>query len=496
MIRKDSMLERAPDSEAMLQYWDLTDTLVDGIEALRLAGEKYLPKFPAETDQNYKFRLKQTTVMTNIFADIVESLSVKPFEREALLTGTDIPADLLSFVDDVDGSGNNLSVLSSTVFYNAVKSGIDWIFVDYPTRDENIRTLADSKQAGLRPFWTHVLGRNVLEVRSRFIRSKEQLTYVRIYEPGKPDHVRVIERTLEGQIVWTLYVKTDVWNKELETYFAPLDSGVMTIDEIPMVPFMTGRRDGKSFKFDPPLRAAADLQVHLYRQESGLNYATTLTAYPMLTGNGVKPDRDEAGNIKQIPVGPNCVLYAPPNADGTVGSWRYVEPSSNSLTFLSQYIKEIILNLRELGRQPLTASSSNLTTVTTAFAAGKSKSSVKAWALQLKDALENAFRITAKWMGSDYEATVSVYTEFDEFVDGKDYEALRAARDNNDLSRETYWEECKRRGLFSEEFNAEREEARLLAELPGDGPDTILETGDDRSNDNDFEDDDALAQRI
>ena len=496
MIRKDSMLERAPDSEAMLQYWDLTDTLVDGIEALRLAGEKYLPKFPAETDQNYKFRLKQTTVMTNIFADIVESLSVKPFEREALLTGTDIPADLLSFVDDVDGSGNNLSVFSSTVFYNAVKSGIDWIFVDYPTRDENIRTLADSKQAGLRPFWTHVLGRNVLEVRSRFIRSKEQLTYVRIYEPGKPDHVRVIERTLEGQIVWTLYVKTDVWNKELETYFAPLDSGVMTIDEIPMVPFMTGRRDGKSFKFDPPLRAAADLQVHLYRQESGLNYATTLTAYPMLTGNGVKPDRDEAGNIKQIPVGPNCVLYAPPNADGTVGSWRYVEPSSNSLTFLSQYIKEIILNLRELGRQPLTASSSNLTTVTTAFAAGKSKSSVKAWALQLKDALENAFRITAKWMGSDYEATVSVYTEFDEFVDGKDYEALRAARDNNDLSRETYWEECKRRGLFSEEFNAEREEARLLAELPGDGPDTILETGDDRSDDNDFEDDDALAQRI
>lgn len=486
MIRKDSMLERAPDSEVMLQYWDLTDTLVDGIEALRLAGEKYLPKFPAENETNYKFRLKQTTVMTNIFADIVESLSVKPFERETILTGTDIPADLVAFVEDVDGSGNNLSVFSSTVFYNSVKSGIDWIFVDYPTRDENIRTLADSKQAGLRPFWTHVLGRNVLEVRSRFIRSKEQLTYVRIYEPGKPDHVRVIERTPEGAIIWTLFVKTDVWNPEAETYFVAFDSGVMTIDEIPMVPFMTGRRDGKSFKFDPPLRAAADLQVHLYRQESGLNYATTLTAYPMLTGNGVKPDRDEAGNIKQIPVGPNCVLYAPPNADGTVGSWRYVEPSSNSLTFLSQYIKEIILNLRELGRQPLTASSSNLTTVTTAFAAGKSKSSVKAWALQLKDALENAFRITAKWMGSDYEATVSVYTEFDEFVDGKDYEALRAARDNNDLSRETYWEECKRRGLFSEEFNAEREEARLLAELPGDGPDTMI---DDRSDEDDNSDD-------
>lgn len=482
MEREDSMLRRAPDSAAMLQYWDLTDTLVDGIEALRVAGEKYLPRFPAEMNENYKFRLKQTTVMTNIFADIVESLSVKPFERETMLIGDDIPADLIAFSEDVDGSGNNLSVFASGIFYNAVKSGIDWIFVDYPTIDPSIVTLADSKQAGLRPFWSHVLGRNVLEAKSKFIRSKEMLTYVRIYEPGKPDHVRVIERSPEGVVTWTLYVKTDIWNKEKETFFAPYDQGVMTIDEIPMVPFMTGRRDGKTFKFDPPLRAAADLQVHLYRQESGLNYATTLTAYPMLSGNGVKPEKDAAGNIKQIPVGPNCVLYAPPNADGSIGSWRYVEPSSNSLVFLSNYIKEIILNLRELGRQPLTASSSNLTTVTTAFAAGKSKSSVKAWAIALKDALENAFRITAKWMGSDHEAAVNVFTEFDEFVDGKDYDALNAARQRGDLSRETFWEECKRRGLLSDQFNPEREETRLLAELPGDGPDSIID--DDRSDNN------------
>jgi len=248
----------------------------------------------------------------------------------------------------------------------------------------------------------------------------------------------------------------------------------LRIDEIPMVPFFTGRRDGKTYKFDPPLRAAADLQLHLYRQESGLNYTTTLTAYPMLTGNGVKPERDAAGNIKALPVGPNVTLYAPPNADGSVGSWRYVEPSSNSLIFLSGYIKEIILNLRELGRQPLTASSSNLTTVTTAFAAGKSKSSVKAWALMLKDSLENAYRITAKWMGSDYLAKVMVYTDFDEFVDGKDYEALSAARERGDLSQETYWEESKRRGMLSEEFTPERETARLLKETPGD-----LEDGQD-----------------
>jgi hypothetical protein len=140
--------------------------------------------------------------------------------------------------------------------------------------------------------------------------------------------------------------------------------------------------------------------------------------------------------------------------------------------FLQKYIESVVLNLRELGRQPLTASSSNLTTVTTAFAAGKSKSAVKAWAVALSDALENAMRLTAKWMDIDYEVEVSVYTEFDDFVDGKDYDALRAARDSGDISQETYWEECKRRGLFSPQFTAEREVERLLGETPGDGPDT------------------------
>lgn len=480
MKQNDRMMRRSSDSSAMLGYWDLADTLVDGIEAVRLAGEKYLPRFPAEENDNYKFRLNSTTVMTNIFADIVESLSTKPFEQPARLDGENIPQELADFSNDVDGSGNSLSVFASNVFFNAVKSGIDWIFVDYPTVGPNIRNLADAKSAGIRPFWSHILGRNILQVESKFITSKEELTYVRIYEPGDTDHIRIIERDDTGMVTWRLYAKTDIWNEKEETFFAQINGGVMAIDEIPLVPFFTGRRDGKTFRFSPPLRAAADLQRHLYQQESGLNYATTLTAYPMLTGNGVKPAMNPDGSVKQIAVGPNRVLYAPPNADGSVGNWKYIEPSSNSLDFLARYIDKVISNLRELGRQPLTASSSNLTTVTTAFAAGKSKSSVKAWAFMLKDALENAYRITAKWMKVEYTASVFVFTEFDEFIDGKDYDALGSARERGDISRETFWDEAKRRGLLRKEFDKEQENTRLLAELPGDGADTMND--DDRSN--------------
>lgn len=480
MHQRDEIEAAAGDQAHMEKYWQLSDDLVNGIEAVREAGERYLPRFPHEPQEIYKFRLMQTTVMTNIFADIVESLSSKPFERETTLVGEDVPSELRTFIEDVDGSGNNLNVFAAQHFYYSIKSGLDWIFIDYPERDRSVVTLAQAREAGLRPFWSRVLARNVREVRSKFIGSREQLTYIRIYEPGKPDHVRIIQRDDAGVVTWELWRKTDQWDDVRKTFYVPERNGSMDIDEIPLVPFFTGRRNGKTWKFDPPLRAAADLQLHLYRQESGLNYATTLTAYPMLSASGVKPERDAAGNIKPIPTGPNVVLWAPPTAEGVSGSWKYVEPSSNSLTFLAQYIDKIISNLRELGRQPLTATSSNLTSVTTAFAAGKSKSAVKAWALSLKDALENAMRITAKWMDNTYEATVSVYTEFDDFVDGKDYESLLSARAARDISLETFWEEMQRRGLLSTLFTAEREKTRLLAETPGDGVDTADSLDDDQ----------------
>jgi hypothetical protein len=77
----DEMLKRSPDIASMLDYWDLTDTLVDGHEAMRKAGPKYLPKFYEEEPQEYAFRL-DCTKYTNIYRDIVETLSSKPFQEE------------------------------------------------------------------------------------------------------------------------------------------------------------------------------------------------------------------------------------------------------------------------------------------------------------------------------------------------------------------------------------------------------------------------------
>lgn len=470
LVDDSDLTKRAWDSAAMLDYWRQTEAIMGGVKTMRAQGEMYLPRFVDEPKAEYEFRLAKTK-MTNIYSDIVESLATKPFEEEVSLIsgeGTAIPEAIERFVEDVDGTGNNLTVFAAVTFFNGINSAIDWILIDYPSvQPGTIRTVADAKRANVRPFWSHVLGVNVLEARSSMVDGKERLNYVRIFEPGKPDHIRIFEH--DGtRVNWKLYQKNTQTGK-----FELHDQGRLSIDIIPMVPFSTGRRDGRSFKYDPPMQAAADLQIELYGEESALKFAKIMTAYPMLSGNGVDPEKNPDGSIKNVPVGPNRILFGGFNKHtGSAGTWSYIEPSATSLKFLAEEIKETITNLRELGRQPLTANSGNLTVITTAFAAGKAKSAVAQWALMLKDAIENALVITAMWYSisrEQYDPEVNVYTEFDNFLDGgADLTELGNARKNGDLSQETYLSELKRRKVLSPEFDFEAEQKRILKETPGD----------------------------
>jgi hypothetical protein len=486
----DPLLNRGSDSAHMLDYWNKTDAIIDGIDGMRASGDKYLPRFTDEDTREYEFRLKLSK-MTNVFRDIVEDLSSKPFQEECEIVDDDnniVPTELDEFSEDVDGSGNNLTVFANATFFNGIANAVDWIFIDYPKRDSNIVNQAQAKAAGMRPNWSHVLGCNILDAKSQVVNGEETLIYVKIYEPGEPDHVREFERLENGVVVWRLWEKSNKTGPDGKTQFIEVDSGDISIGVIPLVPFATGRRNGKRFCWLPALRDAADLQIELFQMESGLKFAKTLTAYPMLAANGIKPIMEPDGKTpKKIAVGPNRVLYAPPDGSGKIGKWEYLEPSAESLKFLADDIKETIQQLRELGRQPLTAQSGNMTVITSAVAASKSNSAVKQWALALKDALENAVVITCLWLDISidaYDPTVSVFTEFDNWTDGKDVEAITTARNNKDISRETYWFELRRRGILSPEFDAETEEERLLDEVPGDGVDTVLDgPGDPGMND-------------
>ena len=190
---------RSADSAHMLKYWDKVDAVLGGVDSMRDNADEFLPRFRDEENEDYTFR-KNCTKFTNVYRDIVEGLSAKPFEQMVQLIDdqTDqpkIPEEIKQFIWDVDGSGNNLTVFAAHTFFEGVNHAVDWIMVDHDKRDPSIRSMADAKARGLRPYWSHVLGRNVLNVQSRIEGGKEVITYIKILEPGEPQHIREFERT-------------------------------------------------------------------------------------------------------------------------------------------------------------------------------------------------------------------------------------------------------------------------------------------------------------
>ncbi len=483
-MAKDKQVDNPSlDHVAMQSYWDKVDAISGDTEVMRTKAD-YLPKFPNETKGDYEFRQK-TAKFTNVFGDIVETLSAKPFSKEVNLSET-APDWAKKYIEDVDSKGNHIHVFASDFFCAGVKDAISWVLVDYTNKTPANATQATEKAMGVRPYWVTIAARDILSAKTAIINGKEQFIHVRIaetevkvdgYEETIVERVRLLQRDITdagdyGPAYWQLFEKQKDANSQ-KVEWIMVDEGKISIDVIPIVPFLTGRRMGNGWTIRPVLRAAADLQIELFQQESGLKYAKESTAFPMLAGNGVAPQVGENGVPVTVPVGPKTVLYAPPNGEGNHGEWNFIEPSSESLRFLADDVKETIQQLRELGRQPLTAQTGNLTVVTTAFAADKANSVIQAWAINLKDALENIFDYTAMWMNeADNNIKVMVDIDFDISVhDSEGLKELGSARRIGDISQKTYWNELVRRNILSPEFDADEELDNLLEEIPGDSDD-------------------------
>lgn len=497
--------EKGPDTpsadhEAMAPYWRMVETILEGAEAMRRAGSTggenpYLPKFPNEADEDYRYR-KANAKFTNIYADIVSNLASKPFAKEVTLD-EDAPDRIKALAEDIDGRGNNLHVFAANLFFGGVNNAFDWVLVEFtktrPNPSGRPLSQAEERAQGLRPYWLHIPASRMLAAYTATIDGKEAFVHCRFREDATVrdgyvevarERVRELNRepivgadgavTGYGPATYTLWEKQK-GNDGKDTWVA-IDSGAITLGVIPLVPFITGRRKGGSWRFVPPLQDAAYLQIEHFQQETALKHIKELTAFPMLSANGVAP-RQEGGKIVPVPVGPQAVLYAPPYGEGGQhGEWIFIEPTAESLKFLAADVENTEKQLREIGRQPLTATA-GITVVTAALASQKASSAVQAWAWALKDALEQALRYTAMWLKEPVEPEVRVFTDFAiEAADDKGPTMIMEMRKNGDLSRRTTWDEAQRRGILSGDFDADDEEQALQDELP-DADDDIEITG-------------------
>jgi hypothetical protein len=503
------------DRLAMEGYLRKVDDVLTGVEAMRARRTEYLPMLPNENDKDYDHRLS-TSKLTNVFSDIVESLAAKPFTKEvsikpgkteqpvkpklAAVDGKEfkeqpaqpekLPDWLETFKEDVDARGNNLNVFAANVFHSGIRDSVHWLLVDYTRDVPASATIEQERTLGVRPWWVSIAASNVIAVYSAMIGGKEEFIHARIredemrrvlYDEELVERIRIFNREpvydVNGRITGYGPATSELLEKVVSTKngadvtsWQSLGVVNLTVGVIPLLAFITGRRIGSSWRFKPALSDALDLQIKVYQDESDLSYAKQFTAYGMLAANGINLRDEQTGEMIKVPVGHKAVLCSPPNNDGAHGEWEFISPDPAGPKFLAEDVKESIAQLRELGRQPLTAQTGNITVITAAFAGDKANSVIQAWTLTLKDTLENALKLTALWVKQTFEAEIEIDTDFDlAMKDEKGPDTLGKMREKGDLSRETYWSEMKRRGILSDNFDPETEAQNLMDEMPDEG---------------------------
>lgn len=447
--------------DALKDTWAMIRAVRGGARAVKENGARYLPKFPKESDDEYTRRLRSAPWRPE-FEDALRAVASKPFSKAVRLEG-EPSNEMQDVADDVDGRGNNLHTFARDLFEDGVSFGLAGVLVDFPTMQPGA-TRAEEREAGARPYWVGVAADEIIALRTERRGAREVVTHLRLHESGvevegfaeKPvQRIRVIEPGM-----WQLYrlkVNGAMREWELEA------EGTLTLAEVPFVLFATNDRQGAQY-VRPPLLDLAEMQIELYRFMSGEEQIYTMAGSPMLTANGMAAPDGGA----EVEIGPGRILFAP-GAEGIQTSWEYIQPAAQNLTAITEKAGKIIEDMRRLGMQPMLPKTGAITATATGVESAKAHSAVQSWAMDLKDALEQAFLFTAAWMRSSEEVEVAVNTDFAVGLYGVDeVRALLDARQAGMISEETLWDELARRGVLGPAFDKDEERKRLMAEVPGE----------------------------
>jgi hypothetical protein len=449
--------------DSMIEVWDMVDTLLQGTAAMRAAGPMYLPQHDEESNDNYNERL-MTNVLTNKLEQTLDNFVGRPFSDDVRMND-DVPDGIRDLASNIDLQGNNLTVFCREWFREGLAKGFAHVLIDFPRMDETergTRTLADDFAEGRRPYWVLVKPENLIFAAADIVETadgvKEFLTHVRIKEVvteqvGFTEVAHEQIRVLEPGF-FQLWRKVVAKGKRKPEWVI-IDQGETGLNSVPLVTFYADRKGLMMAK--PPLEDLAHMNIRHWQSMSDQINVLTVARFPMLAVAGAT---DSAGSVMRI--GPRQLLGTKdPN-----GKFYYVEHSGKSIEAGRTELQDLEDQMGTYGAAFLKRKSGDQTATARALDSAESVSVLQDMTLRFIDSVNNAFSITAQWLGLPEGGTVTITTDFGpEELNDTDATTLSRARDKREISRVTFIDELKRRGILDEEYDAETDMEVILQEI-------------------------------
>ncbi len=448
-----------PAVDAMRAYWAVISPLMGGTMAMRAAGKCLLPQYPAEGDESYKERLRLSTLLP-AYSETVGNMTSRVF-AEPLQVGDDVPEDIAEMTKDIDCAGNDLNSWAVGFFSEGMSHGLCHAFVDHQRADA-VKTKAEEKAAGVRPYVVMVKPEQVLGWRSK----NGVLTMIRFIEVVEEEdgefgaicveQIRVLEPG-----AWRIYRR-----KEKGGEFAIHDEGVNSLTNIPWVTFYTGRTGFMTAK--PPLLELAHLNVKHWQSQSDQDNILHVIRVPILVRIGVQMSFNEQG----VPVPPAFKVGTGSLTDlPKDGNLKYVEHTGQAVEAGRTALQDLINEMRMAGAKLLTPDKSATKTATQAEEeAAQELSPLARVAHHFADCLAQLLQYMADYRSLGDGGTVEMRGNFDvDYIPEVSLPTLVSMANAGMISKETLFTEMQRRGVISDEYDWEKERAKIEAEGPALG---------------------------
>lgn len=441
--------------EIMAPRWAKMETVLGGTEAMRKAGQAYMPQHAEEEDDRYLERVETATFL-NMTELVLDTMVGRPFSDPVQLE-ENVPEQIKEYMKDVDLQGNNIDVFARQWFREGVAKGFAHVLIDFPRKeakpDGRTRTLADDRSEGLRPYWVLIKPENLLFAHTRIINGEERVVHARILEETTTmdgfaevveQKIRVIEPGI--QQIYGYDAKNDVWYLEDEF---PYD-----LDFVPLVTFYAAK-DGP-FLAKPPLMDLADLNIAHWQSGSDQRMVLTVARFPILAMSGA------VSEDAKLKIGPHRWLY---NSDPQ-GKFYYVEHTGRAIRAGREDLKDLEAQMAHHGAEFFKKQPDRQTALARALDSAEATTPLMDMIVRFMDAVDHALWVTAQWIRLPEGGNVHISRDFGpESSDQNDMIVLQFARKVRDISRATFLSELKRRGVLRDEFDADKDLGRIEEEM-------------------------------
>ncbi|MFJ2973467.1 DUF4055 domain-containing protein [Kluyvera sp. NPDC087067] len=442
----------------MVQAWDINDALMGGTLYMRQLGESYLPRWPKEDKEDYEKRLAVATLLPAYEETINQNVG-RVF-AEPIQLGENVPDALREFAKDVDLEGSRLDVWAQAFFSLAMQYGLSHALVDYPRVDaEQVKTKADEKATGARPYITMLNPRQVIGWKSTMVGGKIQLTALRIKEvvvvdgddfgqtkveqirlltPGQVQIYRKATGT-DGQVNWTLHEEWQTSRRDITL--------------VTLYTKRTGFMCGS-----PPLLNMALLNVKHWQSQSEQDNILHVARVPLLTVFGLEDGQE-------LVIGSSSATQF---SDRQKQGLEYVEHTGTSIASGKESLTDLVEQMRQAGAKLLRTDNTSTKSVDqTSEEKMQEQSPLYTMATSLEDAIDNILQIMAEYIGESEGGNVDVRTELD--VESKEFNppaamAIQSLRQGGDLRRIDAIKALQKLNLIDADADPEKVLDELLAD--------------------------------